>query len=40
MIRAMSKDLSGILDFLQSVGLNLDDHYQDIRYLVSHQAGQ
>lgn len=40
MIRGMSQDLSGILDFLQSVGLNLDDHYQDIRYLVSHQAGQ
>ena len=38
-IKDMSRDLTGILDFLASIGLHLDDHYVDIRYLVSTEAG-
>ncbi|WP_431683692.1 hypothetical protein [Kitasatospora sp. KL5] len=33
-IRDMRTDLDGILAFLESCGLQLDDHYQHIRYLV------
>jgi hypothetical protein len=39
-VKGMSRDLTGILDFLRSVGLNLDDHYEDIRYLVTREAGE
>jgi hypothetical protein len=38
-IKSMSGDLTGIIDFLASIGLYLDDHYLDIRYLVSREAG-
>ena len=38
-IRSMSRDLTGIIDFLASIGLYLDDHYMHIRYLVSREAG-
>jgi hypothetical protein len=39
-IASMDRDLNGILDFLHSVGLNLDDHYEDIRHLVKREAGE
>lgn len=34
-IRDMGKDLEGILSFLESCGLHLDDHYMHIRHLVT-----
>ncbi|NJO35825.1 MAG: hypothetical protein HC869_24830 [Rhodospirillales bacterium] len=34
-IKGMKKDLDGILGFIESCGMYLDDHYQHIRYLVS-----
>lgn len=34
-IRDMKGDLEGILSFLESCGLRLDDHYMHIRHLVS-----
>jgi hypothetical protein len=34
-IRSMKADLEGILSFLESCGLHLDDHYMHIRYLVA-----
>jgi len=30
----MQRDLSGIIDFLQKIGLHLDDHYMHVRHLV------
>jgi len=33
-VRNMGKDLDGILSFLESCGLHLDDHYMHIRHLV------
>jgi hypothetical protein len=30
-IQQMKEDLNGILDFIQAIGLNLDDHYIEIR---------
>lgn len=38
-IKSMSRDLTGIIDFLGSIGLYLDDHYLEIRHLVSTEAG-
>ena len=35
LIRKMKDELVGIIDFLQSKGLYLDDHYMHIRHLVS-----
>jgi hypothetical protein len=35
-IRKMKRDLTGIIDFLLSIGLHLDDHYMAVRYLVEH----
>ena len=35
LLRSMKDNLVGILDFLQNNGIYLDDHYQDIRNLVS-----
>jgi hypothetical protein len=35
LIRKMKRDLNGILEFLQSIGLDLDDHYMEIRHLVN-----
>jgi DNA polymerase I-like protein with 3'-5' exonuclease and polymerase domains len=35
LIRAMKVDLDGILGFLESAGLSLDDHYRHIRQLVN-----
>lgn len=32
----MSDDLDGILSFLESCGMYLDDHYLNIRHLVTH----
>lgn len=34
-IRTMKKDLGGILTFLESCGIQLDDHYLHIRQLVA-----
>lgn len=34
-IEGMKKDLNGILSFLESSGLQLDDHYIEIRQLVN-----
>jgi hypothetical protein len=33
-IRKMKNDLSGIIDFLRSIGVQLDDHYMEVRHLV------
>lgn len=38
LVREMRADFVGILDFLESHGLYLDDHYQEVRAVVS-QAG-
>lgn len=35
LIHKMKRDLNGILDFLQSIGLHLDDHYMHIRHIVN-----
>jgi hypothetical protein len=37
-VRDMKGDLEGILSFLESCGLYLDDHYQRIRHLVARYA--
>jgi hypothetical protein len=34
-VRDMGKDLEGILSFLESCGIHLDDHYMHIRHLVT-----
>lgn len=34
-VRAMKVDLDGILGFLESAGISLDDHYRHIRQLVN-----
>lgn len=34
-IKDMKKDLEGILSFIESCGMHLDDHYMHIRHLVS-----
>jgi hypothetical protein len=34
-VRDMGKDLEGILSFLESCGVHLDDHYMHIRHLVT-----
>ena len=33
-VKNMQQDLVGIVDFLQSIGVNLDDHYMEVRGLV------
>lgn len=38
-VRDMKGDLEGVLSFLESCGLYLDDHYLRIRHLVSRYAG-
>jgi hypothetical protein len=35
LLRGMKENLIGILDFLPSQGIYLDDHYADVRHLVS-----
>lgn len=35
LIESMKENLVGILNFLESQGIYLDDHYQDVRHLVS-----
>lgn len=37
-VRDMKDDLEGVLSFLESCGLYLDDHYQRIRHLVARYA--
>ncbi len=34
LVRKMQRDLTGIVDFLQRLGLHLDDHYMSVRHLV------
>jgi hypothetical protein len=34
-VKDMKMDLEGILGFIESCGMYLDDHYQHIRHLVS-----
>jgi hypothetical protein len=34
LVLKMKKELLGILDFLQHIGIHLDDHYMHIRYLI------
>jgi hypothetical protein len=34
LVLRMKKELVGIIDFLQRIGVHLDDHYMHIRYLV------
>jgi hypothetical protein len=38
-VRDMGRDLTGIIDFLESSGLQLEDHYLEIRALVAREAG-
>jgi len=33
-VKKMQEDLVGIVDFLQSIGVHLDDHYMEVRSLV------
>jgi hypothetical protein len=35
---ALAEDLSGVLDTVEQAGLSLDDHYLDVRQLVSERA--
>ncbi len=35
LIRGMKEDLVGLLDFLEKQGIYLNDHYVDVRHLVS-----
>ena len=35
LLRTMKDDLVGVLDFLQGQGIYLDDHYREVRHLVS-----
>lgn len=37
LIRKMRAELVGILNFLQRIGVNLDDHYMHIRYLIEQE---
>ena len=39
-VDGMSQDLTGILDFLRTCGLQLDDHYSRIRHLVAQHSGR
>jgi hypothetical protein len=34
-VQDMKRDFVGILDFLESCGFDLDDHYQAVRYVVA-----
>lgn len=34
-VKKMQEDLVGIVDFLQSIGVHLDDHYMEVRGLVA-----
>ncbi|HME24021.1 MAG TPA: hypothetical protein VKI44_22270 [Acetobacteraceae bacterium] len=39
LILKMKKELVGIIDFLQRIGVHLDDHYMHVRYIVDQADG-